>query len=302
MNVFEADSRLAYTSGVVAAVVAVILALAFVVAAVLVPLTLATWAFAVGALACLALAGWLAFQTHQLASTSYSIDRNALVIRWGQLREVVPMGDVQRVLEADEIADGLRMLRAPLPGWWFGEGRHPALGKIRFYATAPLDHQVLIVTPERSYAVSPYDDEAFLDAFRTRLEMRPTQNVAHTRLLPPYMALPVWTDRIAQVLLILAIALNLLTFGLSAGRFPAVPAQLALHFDAAGSVDRFGDKPQLFVPPLIALITLAISVGLGLALYRNEEKLAAYMLWGGAIAIQALFFVATATIGFTLPS
>lgn len=302
MNVFEADSRVAYTSGVVAAVAAVIIALVFAVAAALVPLTFATWVFAVGALACLALAGWLAFHTHQLASASYSVDRNAFVIRWGQLREVVPMGDVQRVLEADEIADGLRMLRAPLPGWWFGDGRHPALGKIRFYATAPLDQQVLIVTPERTYAVSPYDDEAFLDAFRTRLEMRPTQNVVHTRLLPPYMALPLWADRVARVLLILAIALNLLTFGLSAGRFPAVPAQLALHFDAAGVADRFGDKPQLFVPPFIALITLAISVGLGLTLYRKEEKLGAYMLWGGAIAIQMLFFVATVTIGFTLPS
>jgi uncharacterized membrane protein len=170
------------------------------------------------------------------------------------------------------------------------------------YATAPLDQQVIIVTPERSYAVSPYDDEAFLDAFRTRLEMRPTQNVAHARLLPPYMTWPMWGDRIALLLLILAIGINLAMFGLSAGRFPAAPAQLALHFDSAGLADRWRDKPQLFLPPLIALITLAINVGFGFWLYRREERLAAYMLWGGAIAIQMLFFVATVTIGFTLPS
>lgn len=302
MNVFEADSRVAFTSGIVAAIAAVFGALVSAVAAFLVPLSLSTFGFAVAALGLLALAGWLALQAYQLAEASYSLDRNAFVIRWGQQREIVPMGDVQRVIAGEDVAEGLRMFRIPLPGWWFGTARHPALGKIRLYATAPLEQQVIVVTPECSYAVSPYDDEAFLDAFRTRLEMRPTQNVAHARILPPFMTWPIWGDKTALVLLILAIGLNLVTFGLSAGRYPAAPAQLALHFNALGVADRYGDKPQLFVPPVIALITLLVSIGIGLALYRKGEKLAAFILWGGAAAVQAFFFVATVTIGFSMPS
>ncbi|MCS6847808.1 MAG: PH domain-containing protein [Anaerolineae bacterium] len=302
MNVFEVDSRLAFTSGVIAAAIAVFGAIASAIAAVLVPLSGFTFLFAISAIALLALAAWLGYQTYQLAYASYSLDRNAFVIRWGALREVVPMGDVQRVIAAEEVADKLRLLRAPLPGWWFGAGSHPALGKVRFYATEPPERQIIVVTPECSYAVSPYDDEAFVDAFRIRLEMRPTQNVAHARLLPGFANWRIWRDKTALTLLILAIALNLALFGFSAMRFPAAPAQIALHFDASGSVDRLGEKSQLFVPPVLGLLTLAVSLIVGLVLYRKGETLAAFMLWGGSAATQLLFFVAALTLGFTLPS
>jgi len=302
MNVFEADSRLAFTSAVVAALVCVFAAIALIAAAVLVPLSFTTFLFVVTALALLSLTVYLVVQALQMREVTYTLDRNAFVIRWGDTREVVPMGDVQRVIAAVDIEKGLRFPHFPLPGWWFGTAKHPALGEIRMYATAPLDQQVIIVTPEMSYAVSPYDDEAFLDAFRTRLEMRPTQNAQHARLLPAYMSWSIWHDKPALILLILAIALNLITFGLSASRFPGAPAQMALHFDSAGVADRLGEKAQLFAPPMIALITLLVNLGIGLALYRKSERLAAQLLWGGSIAVQLLFFVATATIGFTLPS
>lgn len=302
MNVFEVDSRLAFTSGVIAAVIAIFGAIVLAVAAALVPLSGFTFLFVLGATALLALAAWLGYQTHQLAHASYSLDRNAFVIRWGALREVIPMSNVQQVIGGEEIAEDLSLFRLRLPGWWFGVGSHPVLGRIRFYATQPLDHQIIIVTPECSYAISPYDMEAFLDALRIRLEMRPTQDVAPATLLPGFANWRIWRDKAALILLVLAFALNLAMFGFSATRFPAAPAQIALHFDASGQADRLGDKSQLFVPPVLGLLTLLASVVVGLALYWKGEMLAAYMLWGGSAATQLLFFVAALTLGFTLPS
>lgn len=302
MNVFETDSRLAFTSGVVGTAVVIFAALTLAVAAALVPLSGLTFAFALGAIGLLGFAAWLGYHTAQLAHVSYSLDRNAFVIRWGDLREVIPMGNVQRLIEADEVVNDLRLWRVPLPGWWYGTGSHPALGKVRAYATAPPEEQIIVVTPEGSYAVSPYDDEAFLDAFRTRLEMRPTQNVAPARLLPGFANWALWRDKVALTLLILALALNLGLFGLSATRYPAAPAQIALHFDAGGVADRLGSKSQLFVLPVIALITLVISLVGGMLLYRRKEKMAAFLLWGGSAAVQLLFLVATITLGFTSPS
>jgi len=126
--------------------------------------------------------------------------------------------------------------------------------------------------------------------------------VVHARLLPAFATWRIWRDKTALTLLILAIALNLALFGLSAARFPAAPAQVALHFDANGGVDRFGEKSQLFIPPFLGLITLGVSVALGLVLYGRGETLAAFMMWGGSAATQVLFFVAALTLGFTLPS
>lgn len=302
MNVFGADSRLAFTSGAIATIVVVLGAIACAIAAVLIPLSGFTFLFTLSAIALLAFAIWLGYQTYQLTHINYTLDRNAFVIRWGALREIVPMSNVQRVILAEEITDNLHLPRLPLPGWWFGIGSHPALGKIRFYATQPLDQQLIVITPECSYAIAPYDAEGFLEALRIRLEMRPTQNVMYTRLLPSFANWRIWRDRAALVLLFLPVGLNLAMFGMSAMRFPAAPAQIALHFDASGSVDRLGQKLQLFVPPTLGLLTLAISLIFGLVLYRKGERLAAFMLWGGSAATQLLFFVAALTLGFSLPS
>ena len=103
-------------------------------------------------------------------------------------------------------------------------------------------------------------------------------------------------------MLISSVALNLTAFGFSAGRFPAAPAQLTLHFNTAGLADRFGEKSQLFVPPLLGLVTLAIGIGAGLWLYRRGERLAAFMVWGGCAVTQLFFGIAAVTLGLTLPS
>lgn len=299
MSVFETDSRLPFTAGIIAIILAVALAIALIAGAFLGALSFLTFVFVVGALLLIILALWIGWQLVGYVQSSYALDRNAFVIRWGLTREIVPMGDVQRVIAAEDVADGLRLRRLPLPGWWRGVGSHPALGKIHFYSTASIDEQVVVITPERNYSVSPYDAEAFLDAFKARFEMRPTQVVAHSKLTPGVFEWDYWRDRAAQLLLLCAIAINLCTFGLSAARYPSAPAQLPLHFDTTGIVDRFGPRTQLFVPAFIALVLLVINSGLAFVLYAKKERLPAMLLWGGSVAVQLMFFMATVTIGFS---
>jgi Bacterial PH domain/Protein of unknown function (DUF1648) len=299
MSVFETDSRLPFTAGIITIVAAVIGAVAAIIGAFLVPVSFTTFAFGVGALGLLILAGWLGWQLTGYVQSNYTIDRNAFVIRWGFTREIIPMGDVQRVIAAIDIVDGLKALRVPLPGWWRAEGFHPAMGKIRFYATESIGNQIVIVTPDRNYAVSPYDAEGFLDSFRARFEMRPTQQVKASLARPSFFEWPFWRDRAAHILLALAIALNLGVFGLSSDQFPDAPAQIPLHFDAAGIPDRLGPRTQLFAPALTGLALLIISIAFGFALYARKQPLPAYLLWGGAAVVQALFLVSAITIGFT---
>jgi membrane protein YdbS with pleckstrin-like domain len=299
MSVFDTDSRLPFSSGVLALAGLLIALLASIVGVALVPVSGLTFVFIVIALVSGSVIAWMAWQLYGYLNSSYTIDRNAFVIRWGPMREIIPMGDVQRVIPINEIEKGLKLRRPPLSGWWRGVGTHPALGRMTFYATDGPGRQLVVVTADHNFVVSPYDTEAFLDAFKARFEMQPTQPIIYARMSPNLLEWPLWRDRIAQGLLLAALALNLGAFGVGLFRFPEVSAQVPLHFDARGIADRLVSKDQLFTPAFIGLTLLIISAGLGVALYWRKERLSAYVLWGGSIAVQAMFAVAMVTIGFS---
>jgi nitroreductase len=299
MSVFDTDSRLPFSSGVLALAGLLIALLASIAGVALVPVSGLTFIFIVIALVSGSVIAWMAWQLYGYLNSSYTIDRNAFVIRWGPMREIIPMGDVQRVIPINEIEKGLKLRRPPLSGWWRGVGTHPALGRMTFYATDGPGRQLVVVTADHNFVVSPYDTEAFLDAFKARFEMQPTQPIIYARMSPNLLEWPLWRDRIAQGLLLAALALNLGAFGVGLFRFPEVSAQVPLHFDARGIADRLVSKDQLFTPAFIGLALLIVSAGLGVALYWRKERLSAYVLWGGSIAVQAMFAVAMVTIGFS---
>ena len=83
--------------------------------------------------------------------------------------------------------------------------------------------------------------------------------------------------------------LGLLTF-----RYPGLPLLIPLHFDAAGIPDRFGPRVQVFITPLIGLLTLLFNGTLGGLAYQRERVIS-YLLWGGAVLVQILVW--TAAVG-----
>lgn len=298
MSVFETDSRLPFTAGIVAIVAVLGGAAAAVLGAIFTPVSLITFLYILITLLLLALAIYIASQLPGYLHSSYALDRNALVIRWGGLREIVPMAEIQRVIAATDLTDGLRLRRFPLPGWWRGQGRHPALGKLFFYATDGLQSQLVIITPDRNYVISPYDAEGFLDAFNARYDMRPTQQVLYSRVEPHYMSWQFWSDHAAHFLLLFMLLAHLGLVALATGRYPSAPAQIPLHFDAAGIVDRMGPRTQIFAPVFVGTVLLLLGIAAGIFVYARRERGMAYLLWGGGVAVQAMFVVTIVMIAF----
>src|SRR5438132_13673601 len=70
-------------------------------------------------------------------------------------------------------------------------------------------------------------------------------------------------------------------------RMSSLPEVLAIHYDSIGRPDRTGFRSQLFVLPIIGLVSLAVNATFGLALYRYERQLT-YLLLGVALLVQAL--------------
>jgi len=251
------------------------------------------WTFAVGLvlLISLVLIGLLAYWLSGLVRSAYTLDRNAFVITWGASEQVVPTPQIERVVLGEELAGRVRCRGVRWPGHWVGYGEVEGLGPTLFYATVPPRQQIFIVTPGLAYGISPEDREGFLRTLRTRMQMGATQKVELVSRGPAFLQWGFWRDWLGLGLLGGASVAVLALFGFLAARFPTLPRLLPLHFDALGDPDRLGPQGQVFFIPLIGLVVLLVNGALGGVLYRHE-RLAAYLLWGGAAAVHVLLWAA----------
>lgn len=295
MSEWETDPQLGLRVGV--AIIAAILLLdgGLIAWAANRPVTLATFVVGLWVLVSLAAIAMLAYWLYGLVHSVYVLDRNALTIVWGEIQHVVPMPLIDRVLLGEEVKDRLRFRGVRWPGHWVGSGEIEGLGPVLLYSTLPPERQVFVVAQGVGYGISPGDQEGFLRALQTRMQMGPTQRVEPVSKGPAFLEWSFWRDRLALVLLGGGLLAVLAMFALLCARFLSLPRLLPLHFDATGAPDRLGPRGQIFYLPTIGLIVLAVNGVLGGLLYRRE-RVGAYLLWGGATLVQVLFWAAVAGI------
>lgn len=235
----------------------------------------------------------IGYRVYGLARSWYLLDRNALIIHWGATEQVIPMGQVERVLTGDEVEGRIQFYGGMWPGHWVGPGYVPGEGPSFSYSVAPPRQQIYVVTSSGFvYGISPAKRDEFLEALRQRWEMGPTQVVELTCKRPGFANWSIWSDRLGLALLAAGLAAVVALVGFLCFRFPALPPTVPLHFDAAGNPDRIVARGQSFIIPLIGLLTLIFNGALGLATHRRE-RMASYLLWGGAVLIQVLMWTAT---------
>jgi hypothetical protein len=235
----------------------------------------------------------IGYWLYGLNHTEYALDRNMLTIRWGLVQQVIPMASIRRLLHGEEIIGHVSRFRGGRwPGLWVGQGKVNGVGPILFYAAGGLAQQLVIVTDGLAYAISPDDFAGFVEAFDQRQKMGPTQPVEQVSIRPDVFDWALWTDRVAISLVGAAGTACLLLFGYTCLRFPDLAPRVPLHFDAVGVPDRFGLRSQVFLLPFIGLLALGANGVIGLALYLRD-RIGAYLLWGGAIVVQILAWVAS---------
>jgi hypothetical protein len=239
----------------------------------------------------------LVYHTLSCLTLRYYLDRNGISVRWFGARQDIPVRDVQRIVTG-ELLGGTIVRRRGVrwPGHERGEGLVPGIGRTRFLASQPLQSQLLVVAPGLAFGISPRDPEGFLQAFEARRELGPNRLMAMNARRAGWLTWPLWTDQTAWVLLGLAFLINLGLFAFLSLRFPGLDAQLPLHFNDQGMVDRIGARVELFALPIIGLIILVTNLVLGLVLY-TRERAGSYLLWGAAASVQALFWLAVFSIG-----
>jgi hypothetical protein len=260
------------------------------------PASIITFLLVVLALGTLPVIALIVYWLMGLNRSVYWLDRNSLTIRWGAVRQIIPMASIQRVLHGSEVAGHIRRFRGGRwPGYWAGQAEVQDLGPTLFYAAGGLDQQLIVVTPGVAYAITPADMAGFVEAFEQRKKMGPTQEVAQVSARPEIFDWSLWSDRLALGLLGAAGLACLLLIGYTFLRFPDLAPRVALHFDATGAPDRFGNRSQVFLLPVIGLMSLGANLVVGLPVYLRD-RVGAYLLWGGALAVQILAWIAAVGI------
>lgn len=106
---------------------------------------------------------------------------------------------------------------------------------------------------------------------------------------------PLSRDRLSLLFLVLVLALNLALFSFLWLRFNQMPELVPMHFDTLGQADRIAPRNEIFKLPIIGVIVAGTNLTLGLLL-RRTSPFATYLLWGGAVLVQLLLFVAALNI------
>jgi hypothetical protein len=290
------DKRTGTQTGLLFIIGLVVLDIVCVIGITTQPIGVLTFILALLVLGSIPLLALIGYQLYGLARSGYDVDRNAVTIYWGPIRQIVPVESIQRIMLGTEVEGNVEYFRGwRWPGLMHGQGYLPEAELTVFYTSTALPQQLILVTPSLSYAISPADTAGFIESIKARYELGPTQAVEQTTEHPAFFDWPLWSDRVAHYLLITGVTMCLLLFGLVSLRYPTLPPTLPLHYDALGLPDRIGPATQVFLLPLIGLLALGTNTLLGSVLYRREQ-VASYLLWGGTIVVQVLLWIGTVNL------
>lgn len=246
--------------------------------------TLLAWA--VGVAAAL-LATLFAYWTVALASLAYELDENALVIRWGLRRVVVPLDSVQRLIP------GRTLDQPSIVGlnWWgchIGHAEVPRVGYVLFFSTHSNPEELLyVVTDGECYGLTVLDQAAFAEAIEARRALAPVGEVSHRAVAAGMAAMPFWRDRAALSWAGVLLATTAAAVGYVFIRYPSLPEVVRLGFPDSGGLVRVGSKAEFLK---IAYLAAGIGVGdvlLGALVHARERASGLWLLAGGA-ALQGV--------------
>jgi hypothetical protein len=232
-----------------------------------------------------------------LVTLRYSLDRNALRIRSGVVKHVIPLDAVLGIRQGTEVEVSERFRGVGWPGYLNGVMHLAQLGPLWALSTEPLDRQLIVVTSVGCYGISPREPKAFQ---RECIALRRLGSIraVKQRAEPASIArLGLWRDRLFWATLGLAVSGNVALLGYVMARYDSLPTRVPLRFGAAGQPLHVVGRAWVLIMPLIGALAWATNAMLGAILHR-WERLSAHLLSTMAAAVQgALWLAAVRVIG-----
>lgn len=243
--------------------------------------------------ACLGVAGVFAYWTYSLATLSYALDRNGLVIRWGITRQIIPLSAIERLVPGTAVGvpsvQGVSWM-----GYHIGRAEIARIGNVLFYSTHQTPEQVLyVMTTERNYAISVPDPAAFARQIQVRQDLGPTAEVSHhvERTLSALQGF--WGDRLGWLLAGTAAAMCAVAWLTLAVQYGDLPPTVNVYFPPAdpNPLSATNGRAILIQIPRAATVVLALDLLAGVLMYA-WDRIVARLVLGAGIAMQVGFLVA----------
>lgn len=250
----------------------------------------------------------LAYRTWAAFTLEYWVDRNALNVRWADVRQQIPLAAIRRIVLGVEPGVQAPAAWRNWPAPWIAAPDAPAatvpvtsseetaphssaLPPLLMATRAPADCLVL-ETDARAFALSPAAAEPFIEALQERVRMGPASSTPYVyeRRYDPVRLLT--ADRVGILLLLMGLLGGLLLFGALMVRFPTLPDALAVRYTADGVPEQVREKATLFLLPAIGLMAWVVNGVWGLVMAARGRNEGAYLLWGGTLLVQVCALLA----------
>jgi hypothetical protein len=231
----------------------------------------------------------LIYRMYALQRARYSIARDGISLYWGLRREEIPIDHVNGVKPVEQSDAALRKPFIRIPGAVLGV-QPQANGRAVEFLAARETNLVMIVTAERSFAISPANPLEFMHTYRKLAEygsLAPIQSVSD---YPTFLLSRSWADRPARVLLITS---ALLALGLILWVSLIIPThpQISLQVNTEISPVELVPGIRLLLLPVLNTFFFITDLLLGLFFYRRPDtKSLGYLMWASSVLTSLLFF------------
>ncbi|MCE5258478.1 MAG: PH domain-containing protein [Chloroflexi bacterium] len=230
-----------------------------------------------------------------LLTLSYRLDRSQLIIHCGYAQHIIPLASITRVVSSGHLSAYKGFHGVSWPGYLNGHILLEDGSQLITHSTEPFERQVIIMTRQGVFGVSPRETASFISEIQLMLAEGSTRVVEERYEPAPLVALPVWRDKGVWGAVFLSAAINLALWGVVAALYSRLPERLPLQFDPRGRIELVGPKAGLLIVPFIGSMTCILNGLISVLAHRNE-RFAVVLLLGGSLLVQVICWVATLRI------
>lgn len=238
-----------------------------------------------------ALGTLFAYWTYCCWTLEYDLDRNGLTIRWGDIRQHIPMDRIERLVTGREYP-APKISGVNWMGHHIGKADVEGLGEVLVYATnISIEDLLYVVTPTQTYGISVSDEARFAHDLQGHQKLGQLISLPQVTERMSIASQPFWHDPIAQGLAMLSVLAFAVTVGYVFHQYPGLPNSIPFAFPSLGSVTRVDDKEGLLTIPITGVGLLAINLVLGYVLHAWDRAVG-YLLFLAASGMQVMLLAA----------